>query len=104
MFQPFAAALRAILRRNGWQDRRVAEEVDVSRSTVSRWLSGKQEPKNLKKLVAVADALQVTTDELLGRADPEISLFVELVQQLPEDLRRDELERLQRLVEDYQKT
>lgn len=104
MFQPFAAALRAILRRNGWQDRRVAEEVGVSRSTVSRWLSGKQEPKNLKKLTAVADALQVTTDELLGRAAPEISLFVQLVQQLPPDLRQEELARLQRLVEDVKRT
>ncbi|USE37931.1 helix-turn-helix domain-containing protein [Endozoicomonas sp. SCSIO W0465] len=104
MYQPFAAALRAILRRNHWQDRRIAEEVGVSRSTISRWLNGKQELRNLQELVDIAEALQVTTDELLGLAGHEISQIVELLRQLPEDLRQVELSRLQKLVEDYRGT
>ncbi|WP_163371093.1 helix-turn-helix domain-containing protein [Endozoicomonas acroporae] len=104
MYQPFSTVLRAILRRNQWQDRRIAEEVGVSRSTISRWLSGKQEPRNLQELVDIAEALQVSTDELLGLAGHEISQMVELLRQLPEDLRQEELARLQKLAEDYRRT
>ena len=70
---------------------------------VSRWLSGEREPKNLQELVNIADVLDVTTDELLGH-HTEVSPFLELIRKLPKDLREQELKRLQKLVEDYQRT
>ena len=104
MYQPFATSLRAILRLKGWQDRRLAVEVGVSRSTVSRWLSGQQEPRKLTDFVNAVRVLGVTADELLGLTSQETGELVRLFHQLPMDLREDFSEKLRKMVEDYQKT
>ena len=103
MYKPFPLSLRVIIRQRNWDDQDLAEEVGVEKSTVSRWLSGEREPKNLTELVNLADRLGVTTDELLGHHD-ELTPHLELIRKLPKDLRDQELKRLQKLVEDYRKT
>ncbi|WP_236631990.1 helix-turn-helix domain-containing protein [Endozoicomonas montiporae] len=39
----------------------------MEKSTVSRWLNGEREPKNLTELVKLADSLDISLDELVGR-------------------------------------
>lgn len=102
MYKQFPLSLRVIIRQRNWNDQDLAEEVGVSQATVSRWLSGEQEPKNLTELVNLAERLGITTDELLGYRS-EISPFLELIRKLPEDLREQEFKRLQKLVENYRK-
>lgn len=68
-----AQSLRLILRRRHWQDQQMARIVGVSKTTVSRWLGGKQEPRSLQELVDIAQSLGVTTGELLGLSDHDMT-------------------------------
>ncbi|MET4696082.1 helix-turn-helix domain-containing protein [Endozoicomonas lisbonensis] len=111
MYKKFPLSLRVIIRQRNWDDQDLAEEVGVDKSTVSRWLSGEQEPKNLTELVNLADRLGITTDELLGRKPTIDAELEQLITQLPEDIQQYERrrveatrKRLKRLLEDYRKT
>lgn len=50
----------------GWGAYRLADALEVSKSTVYRWESGESDPGS-KMLARMADLLGVTVDELLGR-------------------------------------
>ena len=63
----FPIVLRRILRIKRWNGKRLAMELNVSESAVSRWLSGKREPKSIDDLIKLADTLDVSLDELVGR-------------------------------------
>ena len=110
MYRHFAGCLGQVLAVKGWRAKRLAMEVGVHKSTVSRWLNGETEPRNLTELVAIADALNVSTDELLGRKpSPGLSID-QMIRQLPVDLQNiwikrleDERNYLQQLLEDYRK-
>ena len=52
----------------GYTQEDVAEKVGVSRTAVSQWEIGDIEPK-ISNLIAVAEALNVSTDYLLGIED-----------------------------------
>ena len=60
--------LSAILARKGWQQKRLALEAGMPDSTISQYTSGKRRP-NIERLVKLADALDISTDELLDRGD-----------------------------------
>ena len=62
-----ALALRRILRIKRWTGMRLAKVLGVAKSTVSQWLSGKREPKTIDDLIKLADKLDVSLDELVGR-------------------------------------
>ncbi|UYM14242.1 helix-turn-helix domain-containing protein [Endozoicomonas euniceicola] len=103
MYRHFSECLEHVLTVKGWRSKRLALEINVNKSTVSRWLNGETEPRNLAELVSIAEALDVTTDELLGHHN-ELTPHLELIRKLPKDLRDQELKRLQKLVENYRKT
>ena len=50
----------------GLSQEQLAEKLDVSRQSVSKWESGAARPET-EKLIALADLFGVTTDYLLGR-------------------------------------
>ncbi len=54
--------LRAIMKATGWKQQRIAEELGTAQATVSRWLSGKQDPEGAAR-DAINDAYQRLVDE-----------------------------------------
>lgn len=62
----FKTNLYRIRKEKGFSQERLAEEIGVSRQAVSRWETGDAQPE-LSKLISLAEALQVSLDELCGR-------------------------------------
>jgi transcriptional regulator with XRE-family HTH domain len=88
----FPGWLQTKMAERGWNALRLAHEIDVVPSLVSRWMSATQIP-SVESLKAIADALQVSEVETLtaaGYLSPEV---------VPDDPRRLELLRLLHEVE-----
>ena len=62
-------AVRKARVRRGWSQADAAEQIGISVEFYARIERGRTMP-SVPTLVAMADALQVTADELLGRAGP----------------------------------
>lgn len=60
--------MRAIRKSHGLTMRQLGETIGASESSISLYETGKQSP-DITMLCRIADALHVSTDELLGRAD-----------------------------------
>lgn len=67
---PLQAALLRHITARGLSQRGLAKASDVDHSQISRLLSGKSATADAPTLQRLADALQTTVDELLGRAPP----------------------------------
>ena len=61
--------MRAILQLKGLRQRDLAAGVGESQGTISRWLTGTANP-NSEKLFKIADFLEVSLDQLIGRIPP----------------------------------
>ncbi len=57
-------------KKKGWSQEELAERMDVSRQSVSKWESGLSVP-DLDKIIAMSELFGVTTDYLLKDAQPE---------------------------------
>ena len=64
--------IREIRIRRGYNQEQLAEMANLNRVTVAKYESGKVEP-GAQALSRIADALEVTVDELLGRETEELS-------------------------------
>ena len=53
----------------GWSQEDLAEKIQISRQAVSKWETGDAMP-DLPKLLALADALDISLDALCGREYP----------------------------------
>ena len=53
----------------GWTQERIAEKVGIRQSAVSKYANGK--PCTVETLKKIADAFNVTTDEVLSRDAPQ---------------------------------
>ena len=53
---------------NNWSQEELAEKLNVSRQSVSKWESGQSKP-DLDKIVVLSNIFDVSTDYLLGRTD-----------------------------------
>lgn len=73
--------------RNLSQDQ-LAELASLNRVTIAKYEAGKVEP-GAQALSRIADALEVTVDEILGRADPDQPDDDDDVMAIREQLRRD---------------
>ena len=62
----FKECLCQIRKTKGMSQEKLAEKVGVSRQAVSKWETGEAQP-DLTKVIALADALDVSIDELCGR-------------------------------------
>ena len=68
MVKDVGARIAEIRRKRGIKQDELAEMAMLSRISIARYESGKMEPGALA-LSRIADVLEVTTDELLGRVD-----------------------------------
>ena len=62
--------IREFRKRRGLNQDELAELASLNRVTIAKYESGKVEP-GAKALGRIADALEISTDELLGRSDHE---------------------------------
>ena len=51
-------------KKNGWSQEELAERLDISRQSVSKWESGESIP-TLEKLIRISEIFEVSTDYLL---------------------------------------
>ena len=65
--------MRAIRKSHGLTMRQLGETIGASESSISLYETGKQSP-DITMLCKIADALHVSTDELLGRTDNRRSI------------------------------
>ena len=68
----FSDKLIALRRKAGWSQEELAERLNVSRQSVSKWESAQSMP-DIDKIVQLSSLFGVTTDYLLkdGQAEPE---------------------------------
>lgn len=64
----FGIRVKQELKVQGKMQKDMCEDLNVSKSTMSEWLSGTNEPP-LKMVVEIAKYLDVSTDYLLGLED-----------------------------------
>ena len=65
----FSETLTSARKRRGWSQEELAARIQVSRQAVSKWETGDAMP-DLPKLLALADALELSLDVLCGRVPP----------------------------------
>lgn len=70
----FAERLRELRERRGLTQARLAELLEVSPRVYNRWETGAAAPR-LDTVVRIADLLEVSLDELVGRAKPQETEF-----------------------------
>lgn len=68
MKEIFAVRLKELRRESNISQVALAKVLNVSRSTVAAWESGRNEPANAL-MVRLADYFEVSVDYLLGRTD-----------------------------------
>lgn len=67
----------------------LAEKLDVSRQSISKWESGQTIPE-LEKLVSMSEVFHVTTDYLLKPSElDELSIKTEMLEKKQEELSRE---------------
>ena len=60
--------IMSLRKQNGWSQENLADQLDVSRQSVSKWESGTSIP-DIEKIVKMSELFNVSTDYLLGRTD-----------------------------------
>ncbi|MCI6855196.1 MAG: helix-turn-helix domain-containing protein, partial [Firmicutes bacterium] len=72
----FADKLIELRKKNGWSQEELAEKVNVTRQSVSKWESSQSIP-DLDKILLLAQIFGVTTDYLLKDEMEEVQIGVE---------------------------
>ena len=67
----FKGSLADFRKRRNWTQEELAERTGLTRETVAAWEQGRALGEAVRKLVAVADALGVSLDDLCGRTAPK---------------------------------
>ena len=77
----------------GFTQEELAEKLNVSRQSVSKWESGQSVPE-LEKLVALSGIFEVTTDYLLKPSElDELSIKTEMLEKQQQELARESRKR-----------
>lgn len=94
--QGFSERLKLLRQARGLSQTRLAELLDILPRSYNRWERGGHVP-HVEMLVKIADALQVSLDELIGRREPsaepkirnpELHQLVQEVDELPDEEQR----------------
>lgn len=104
--------IRALRKQRGLNQDQLAELASLNRVTVAKYEAGRVEP-GAQALVRIADALEVSTDTLLGRSDEicepknipkteEAWILAKGVDRLPEEERKKTLAVVQAMFNQYQ--
>ena len=64
----FSSIFRNLLSEHGFTQQSIANKLNTTQQTVSRWINGQNEP-DLKMLNSLADIFNCSIDYLLGRED-----------------------------------
>ena len=64
----FAERLKSLRREKGWSQQRLADELDLSKSSVNMYERGEREP-GFETMEAIADLFNVDMNYLYGRTD-----------------------------------
>lgn len=82
----FQDHFKELISQRGTTQRAIAERLNTTETTISRYVSGDRTP-NLETLVALAEALNVSLDELAGvepparaRQAPDVSILISCYQ------------------------
>lgn len=95
-----ADKIMKLRKQNGWSQEDLAEKMDVSRQSVSKWESAQSIP-DIDKLLKLSQLFGVSTDYLLKDEVEETELVVDSYQ--PENSRRIELEEANDYIEKNEK-
>ena len=68
----FAERLKSLRREKGWSQQRLADELDLSKSSVNMYERGEREP-GFETMEAIADLFNVDMNYLYGRTDVKIA-------------------------------
>ena len=99
----FRESLADLRKRRNWTQEELGERTGLTRETVAAWEQGRAMGEAVNKLVAVADALEVTLDELCGRSTrraPELAVAETVVALLGDRLHKIITETINRTVAD----
>ena len=78
----FAERLKSLRREKGWSQQRLADELDLSKSSVNMYERGEREP-GFETMEAIADLFNVDMNYLYGRTDIKIADPIVLVPKKP---------------------
>ena len=87
----YGKSLRAAITKRGYTSSQLADELGVARQSVSAWLNDRA-VMPVYRVVEIADLLQCTTDEVLGRETPQDNYVTRVYESLNEE-GRESLER-----------
>lgn len=62
--------LKEIRTARGFKQREIAQSLNTSCASVSRWENGIHEPRDDATLIKLSELLSVSVDQLLGRENP----------------------------------
>jgi transcriptional regulator with XRE-family HTH domain len=99
----FRESLADLRKRRNWTQEELGARTGLTRETVAAWEQGRAMGEAVNKLVAVADALGVTLDELCGRSirrAPELAIAETVVALLGDRLHKIITETITRTVAD----
>jgi len=99
----FRGNLADLRKRRNWTQQELGARTGLTRETVAAWEQGRAMGEAVSKLVAVADALGVTLDELCGRSTrrtPELTIAETVVGLLGDRLHKIITETINRTVAD----
>lgn len=65
--------IMSLRKQNGWSQENLADQLDVSRQSVSKWESGISIP-DIDKIIKMSELFNVTTDYLLKESDDEFDV------------------------------
>lgn len=109
-YQDVGTRIRDARKRMGMNQEELAELARLNRVTIAKYESGKVEP-GAQALSRIADALEVTVDQLLGREDipqqPQSSMSIEAkilahgIDKMPEANRERALAMMKLVFSDY---
>ena len=68
----FAERLKSLRREKGWSQQRLADELELSKSSVNMYERGEREP-GFETMEAIADLFNVDMNYLYGRTDIKIA-------------------------------
>ena len=78
----FAERLKSLRREKGWSQQRLADELDLSKSSVNMYERGEREP-GFETMEAIADLFNVDMNYLYGRTDIKIAVPIVLAPKKP---------------------
>lgn len=79
-----AEKIMSLRKRSGWSQEELAEQLDVSRQSVSKWESGTSIP-DIEKIIKMSELFSVSTDYLLKDSDDDSDTMVDTAPAAKED-------------------